>query len=319
MNSLGKYLHSIPSMLGRCLLQMVVCSTFCVTFFQIVVVALPLLIAILDLWLHGADTRSDYCSDGNNGMYRLGVRIAAYIQVLLVLMAELKPSCPEIARSVNTANIWFSILLTTALINMLWDSHTTILDLYIVVLLGNGLTTLMFRPIRSLSSKINYTHHETRLTQVSKMLIVGAWKACTTIFWWREIRLQGLSQAKCEYYGFFVRRMILANGSGLHTTHKYLNIMGWAAWFWVFFTPNLFTIILIFRAVFGWTLPGNTPRNPLPIILNGTNIPSRFRILLDCLVTFPTGDLHRLIYWVCICITRLYLIGIANTVYSYNS
>jgi len=137
-------------------------------------------------------------------------------------------------------------------------------------------TSRTSRASRTLRTSHTSTEIQTVLMMLSQLLILGLWKVCTTLFWWKTLPA-AVPQPGCEIYGYLFVRAILAPGAPLHTFHKVLNILGWVYWFIcvMVFLLNLHRLV---RIVIWGTLPTGQKHGP------PTN---KLRILFDLIVDFP--------------------------------
>lgn len=124
-------------------------ATYIIFFVRLAAVtSVPLTIAIWQLQKYRNSPTGVNCTNdrggGNNDMYGLGVRIATYIQCSLMGLALAFKAPGETRRDISIGNTWFLIAFTTAVWAMLRNPNIEILDLYVVIVLGNGLTVLMF-------------------------------------------------------------------------------------------------------------------------------------------------------------------------------
>lgn len=270
--------------------------------------SVPLIIAIWQLQKYrnssipGVNCTNDRGA-GINDMYGLGVRIATYIQCSLMGLASTFKAPPAAKRALSIGNIWFLIAFTTAVWAMLRDPNTEMLDLYVVIVLGNGLTVLMCDPglqidpgIKKfiawpkntrLLSTCNWNNtqpqgffilFETLLMKFCKILVLALWRACTTVFWWKTLSSSAVPQPGCENYGYLFVRATLEPGAPLHTFHKVLNILGWGYWF-AQFSILIVTVTRVVRFVM-WGKSFLKLRERLPHR-------NRLRILVDLFIVFP--------------------------------
>ena len=116
---------------------------------------------------------------GNGDMYGLGIRLGVYMQLAVSAFVDSFGNQAYSAGLVPST-LWFLLALSVALSILLREPSTHSSEVYIVISLGNAVTTIMlskmakFNPLKST---------ESFLLSLGRLLLWGFWRASTSMYW----------------------------------------------------------------------------------------------------------------------------------------
>jgi len=236
------------------------------------------------------DTKDCPHISGNLDTYGIGIRVGTYMQLAITILVNTFGG--KYTSIVAPANIWFLIALFVAMSPSLLGPEPNIVEIYIILLLGNGIVMITLSGCRP---------QDTYLTRVSRFVACILWRAYATIYWWWVLpRSTGTTHpSDCGPYGWMLIQANLTNGSWLHTVNKVFNVLGLVNCLLLLLT----SMVELPSAI--RLLTGNIKAVRVQLGSHQSpqlrQLPSSWWILVDCFTIFPAGEISELLQAVCMC------------------
>lgn len=160
--------------------------------------------------------------NGNQDMYGLGIRIGLYLQLAVVAFADIAMD-QKYAIGQTPAILTFLIAMFVALITMLWSPNTYAVENFLVITMGNGITSILLGGTTRLDP---LELVETYFTSFLRFLLWGVWRATSSAYWWTLVnsRYKAMDPG-CQSHAWLVFEVQLTGG--FQSAHKALNLLSW--------------------------------------------------------------------------------------------
>ncbi|KAF8466336.1 hypothetical protein BDZ91DRAFT_680976, partial [Kalaharituber pfeilii] len=216
---------------------------------------------------------------GNQDMYGLGIRLGLYLHLIIIALSDILDSNKNsLALTPNT--LWFLIALFAALLTMLQNAETYAIETYIVISLGNGITSILLGGTIKIDP---LTLEEAYLTSFGRFMVWGLWRVLSTLYWWSAIDVSSKSdQSTCGNFVWFFLPVNLFGG--FRTFHKVMNVFSWVGLIHSilpYFVGTILLLYLLLRRIdtSKWASQGV----------------SKFMICIDYLFV-PIGELRKVVF-----------------------
>ncbi|KAF8445109.1 hypothetical protein BGX38DRAFT_1197032 [Terfezia claveryi] len=158
---------------------------------------------------------------GNSDMYGLGIRLGVYMQLTVSAFMDSFGNQAYSAGLVPST-LWFLLALSVALSMVLYDSNTRSSEVYIIIILGNAVMTIMlskmikFNPLKSTESYLLF---------LGRLLLWGIWRASTSVYWFTLLHSYVRGSESCGTWGWIFFKVDLYGS--FRTFHQVINVVGW--------------------------------------------------------------------------------------------
>jgi len=159
--------------------------------------------------------------DGNNDMYGLGIRLGVYMQLTASAFVDTFGN-QQYSSGLVASTLWFLLALSVASGMELSDPNTQSSELYIIVSLGNAVTTVLLSklfkidPLKSTESCLLY---------IGRFVLWGVWRATTSMYWFSILYSYVQGSDGCGTWGWIFFKVDL-NGS-FRTYNQIITMAEW--------------------------------------------------------------------------------------------
>lgn len=158
---------------------------------------------------------------GNSDMYGLGIRLGVYIQLTVSAFMDSFGNQAYSAGLVPST-LWFLLALSVALSMVLYDSNTRSSEVYIIIVLGNAVTTIVlskmakFNPLKTTESYLLF---------LGRLLLWGIWMASTSVYWFTFLHSYVRESESCGTWGWIFFKVDLYGS--FRTFNQVINMVEW--------------------------------------------------------------------------------------------
>ncbi|KAF8459285.1 hypothetical protein BDZ91DRAFT_852008 [Kalaharituber pfeilii] len=224
-------------------------------------------------------------------MYGIGIRISVYLQLIGTILIDV--ISPKLAAAMAPVNLWFFLAISIALCMTLWDSTADVVDHYIIIAMGNGISIILLLECENFDM-IWKPALEYALVTISRIVLVCFWQVCVLMFWFfklpaskqRQIQQQEDGEALCGPFGWLFTQMPLSTGTGFYKFEQ-VKAVFWFAVYCLLIRKNIFTLaatcfhILQFRRKYEFL---------------HRQVPASWVLLLDYFFAIPLNELTIIVY-----------------------
>jgi len=158
---------------------------------------------------------------GNSDMYGLGIRLGVYMQLVVSAFVDSFGNQAYSAGLV-ASTLWFLFALSVALSMVLYNPDTHSSEVYIIISLGNAVTTVMLNKIVKFNP---LTSNESYLLSLGRVLLWGVWRASTSVYWFTLLHSYAQGSDECGTWGWVFFRVDLYGP--FRALNKAINVLEW--------------------------------------------------------------------------------------------
>ena len=217
---------------------------------------------------------------GNSDMYGLGIRLGVYMQLVVSAFVDSFGN-QAYSSGLVASTLWYLFALSVALSMLLYNPETHSSEVYIIISLGNAVTTVLLSKIVKFNP---LTSTESYLLCLGRLLLWGVWRASTSVYWFTLIHdsyVQGSNE--CGTWGWIFFKVDLYGS--FRTFNKVINVLEWVTLGFLLLGYLIGVIIFCHSLLrMEWDV-----KNRVPV--------SKFLIAFDYLFV-SIGELRRIMYGV---------------------
>jgi len=162
---------------------------------------------------------------GDNDMYGLGIRLGVYMQLIVSAFVDSFGN-QQYSSGLVSSTLWYLFALSAALSMKLRESETYSTEIYIIISLGDAVTTVMLSKIVKFNP---LTSNESYLLSLGRLVLWAVWRVSTSIYWFtllHDYRYGGSDGPNCARWGWIFFKVDL-EGS-FQEFNEGINLVQWA-------------------------------------------------------------------------------------------
>ena len=161
--------------------------------------------------------------NGNSDMYGLGIRLGVYMQLVVSAFVDSFGN-QAYSSGLVASTLWYLLALSIALSMLLFKPSTHSCEIYIIISLGNAVTSVMLSKI----AKFNpLTSTESYLISLGRLLLWGVWRASTSLYWFTLLYDSYVREStQCGTWGWIFFKVDLYGR--FQDYNQVMNLVEWA-------------------------------------------------------------------------------------------